>query len=414
MCLTNMRHAAFRMSELAGEAGATVIISSSDATDQYENYLNNGADYVILGEGEETLSELITSLEAKDAGQSDSGEINHIAGLAYKTPDNKVCHSRRPAMKDLDKLPLPAWDMLDFAPYRKTWLKNQGYFSLNVYTTRGCPFKCNWCAKPLYGNRYHARSPEHVVRELVWLQELAGFDHIWFCDDILGLKPGWLESFADKIRESRLRFKFSMQGRADLLCREEDVKALSRAGCETVWMGAESGSQKVLDAMEKGQKVEQIYEAVRLLRKWSIKPALFLQFGYPGETTTDIRKTVQMLKDLMPDDIGISVSYPLPGTSFYDKVQNELGDKANWTDSDDLALMFRSQFSPSFYKRLHRFVHYYFRTLQSRAAWRHLLNNKSVYYGNLRRLITLAPYYFIRSGLELGMLKVIRPGFKHI
>jgi radical SAM superfamily enzyme YgiQ (UPF0313 family) len=260
-------------------------------------------------------------------------------------------------MKDLDVLPLPAWDLVDIEQYRKIWLKHAGYFSLNIGTTRGCPFKCNWCAKPIYGNRYHARSPGHVVKELKELKEKYGFDHIWFCDDIFGLKPGWVNEFADLVEKEKLSFKFKIQSRADLLLQENYVKALARAGCETVWMGAESGAQKILDAMDKGITVDQIYGATRLLRKHGIKPSFFIQFGYPGETKEDIGKTIRLINELLPDSLGISVSYPLPGTLFHERVKAELKNKANWTDSDELQLLFRNTYSPSFYKQLHRYVH---------------------------------------------------------
>jgi anaerobic magnesium-protoporphyrin IX monomethyl ester cyclase len=136
--------------------------------------------------------------------------------------------------------------------YRKTWLKHRGYFSLNMATTRGCPFKCNWCAKPIYGNRYNSRSPHNVIAELKMLKEKYQFDHIWFCDDIFGLKPGWVHEFADLVEENQLDFRFKIQSRADLLLQEDYVKDLARAGCDNTWMGAESGSQKILDAMDKG------------------------------------------------------------------------------------------------------------------------------------------------------------------
>jgi anaerobic magnesium-protoporphyrin IX monomethyl ester cyclase len=226
-----------------------------------------------------------------------------------------------------------------------------------VGTTRGCPYKCNWCAKPIYGNRYNARSPQNVVAELRWLKETFAYDHIWFCDDIFGLKPGWVNEFAQLTERSGLRLKFKIQSRADLLVQEAYVAALAKAGCENIWMGAESGSQKILDAMDKGTNVEQIERATSLLKKHGINASFFIQFGYPGETAEDISLTIKMINKLLPHEIGISVSYPLPGTTFYETVKEQLKGKANWTDSDDLAMMFRHHYPPSFYKQLHRYVH---------------------------------------------------------
>ncbi len=355
MCLTNMREAAFRMIALAKQQGCTVIVSSSDATDHYELYLSKGSDFIILGEGEQTLAELITSID------SGSNDWLSIPGIAYKQQYAVIKTGKRAVLRDLDLLPLPAWDLVDITDYRKMWLKHRGFFSLNIATTRGCPFKCNWCAKPIYGNRYNSRSPRNVVDELKMLKENFDFDHIWFCDDIFGLKPGWVHEFADLLETEGLRFRFKIQARADLLLQENYVRDLARAGCENAWMGAESGSQKILDAMDKGTTVEQIYKATRLLKKYKIRPGFFIQFGYPGETKEDIMKTIRMIRDLLPSEIGISVSYPLPGTPFYDKVKSQLTEKSNWTDSDDLALMFRNTYPPAFYKQLHSYVHKVYR-----------------------------------------------------
>jgi anaerobic magnesium-protoporphyrin IX monomethyl ester cyclase len=355
MCLTNMREAAFEMIAIAKERNCNVIISGSDATDRFEDYLEAGADFILLGEAEQSLLEVIDHL---NSGETDFMDIR---GIAFKYNDAIIKTMRRPVMKDLDSLPLPAWDLIDLNPYRNTWLKHAGYFSVNIGTTRGCPFKCNWCAKPIYGNRYNARSPGNVLNEIRLLESILPIDHIWFCDDIFGLKPGWVSEFADLVEERGLKIPFRIQSRADLLVQEKYVHDLARAGCSNVWMGAESGSQKILDAMDKGITIAQIREATALLKAHHVNPAFFIQFGYPGETKKDIEMTIDMINELLPGEIGISVSYPLPGTLFYEKVRSELKEKTNWTDSDELALMFRNTYQPSFYKQLHRYVHYSYR-----------------------------------------------------
>lgn len=351
MCLTNMREAAFKMIAYAKIQGSTVIVSSSDSTDQYEMYLNAGADFIVMGEAENTLLELVNAITKEE------NDFFKIEGLAFKHNDAVVKTPRRSVLKELDTLPFPAWDIIDMEPYKKMWLQHAGYFSMNMATTRGCPFKCNWCAKPIYGNRYNVRSPQNVVQELLLLKEKFQFNHIWFCDDIFGLKPGWIKEFADLVQQEQLQFTFKMQGRVDLLLQENNIKDLARAGCHNIWMGAESGAQKILDAMDKGTTVAQIYEATRLLKKNGIHPSFFIQFGYPGETKEDIELTIKMINTLLPYEIGISVSYPLPGTVFFEKVKHELQHKTNWTDSDEMALMFRNTYQPAFYKQLHRYVH---------------------------------------------------------
>jgi anaerobic magnesium-protoporphyrin IX monomethyl ester cyclase len=354
MCLTNMREAAFRMISHAKKRGCIVVVSSSDATDHFENYLEQGADYIVIGEAEHTLLELVTALNG-------SGNPSQVQGLAFRKGEMVIKTAKRSVMRELDHLPFPAWDMIDLKPYRDTWTKSAGYFSLNIVTTRGCPYKCNWCAKPIYGNRYNARSPQNVVDELLMLKKQYGFDHVWFCDDIFGLKPGWVSEFAELVHHHHLEFRFKIQSRADLLVQENYVADLKNAGCENVWMGAESGSQKILDAMDKGITTKQVEQATALLKKHGIRPSFFIQFGYLGETKEDIRLTIDMINRLLPAEIGISVSYPLPGTVFYEKVKQELHQKTNWTDSDELALMFRNTYQPEFYKQLHRYVHQSYR-----------------------------------------------------
>jgi anaerobic magnesium-protoporphyrin IX monomethyl ester cyclase len=369
MCLTNMRESAFIMCALAKAKGCTVIVSSSDAADHCKEYLEHGADFIIIGEAEHTLLELTSKIES---GHED---YSSIKGLAFIDTGGFVKTASRPVLTELDSLPLPAWDLVDMEKYRQSWLKNAGYFSLNMSTTRGCPFKCNWCAKPIYGNRYNSRSPENVVAEIKLLKSNYYIDHIWFCDDIFGLKPGWVSALALLLRKEGISIRFKIQSRADLLAHEATVKALATAGCEIAWIGAESGSQKILDAMDKGITVGQISAATRLMKEHGIKPSFFIQFGYPGESKEDISLTIDMINDLLPHEIGISVSYPLPGTLFYEKVKADLQKKTNWTDSDEMALMFSNTFPPSYYKQLHKYVHQNYHKHLAKNSMVKLLNH---------------------------------------
>jgi len=398
MCLTNMREAAFKMSKLAKERDCTVIISSSDSTDHYERYIEEGADFILLGEAEMSLLELMNAL------QKNEKDISKIPGLAFRQNNYFIKTARRLVLKDLDSLPLPAWDLVDITPYRESWLKHAGYFSMNIATTRGCPFKCNWCAKPIYGNRYNSRSPRNVIQELKILKDKFQFDHIWFCDDIFGLKPGWVNEFADLVEKENLHFKFKIQARADLLLQENYIRDLARAGCDDIWMGAESGSQKILDAMDKGTTVEQIHDSTKMIRKYGMKPSFFIQFGYVGETKEDIKKTIKMINELLPYGIGISVSYPLPGTGFYEKVKSDLKEKTNWTDSDELALMFRNTYQPAFYKQLYRYVH---KTYRMHLA---LENIKQLFLHpaktSLKKIKKAASYFYYLPASFLSKMKL--------
>lgn len=372
MCLLRMREAAFKMIAMAKEQGATVILCGADATDQADLYLAQGADYILLGEGELTLGELLDSLTGRS-----TQPLSEILGLALNTkhlistrsvqsPITNNQNPRRPDLRDLDSLPFPAWDLVDVERYRKIWRARHGYYSMNMVTTRGCPYSCNWCAKPIWGQRYNSRSPQNVVAELKWLKETYQPDHIWFADDILGLKPGWIETFARLVNEAKANVPFKCLQRADLIT-DPIAAALVAAGCKTVWLGAESGSDKVLKAMDKGGTVADIYQAAHALKKFGIEVGFFLQFGYPGESWDDIQNTLKMVRECAPDDIGISVSYPLPGTKFFERVKLELGEKQHWTDSQDLAMLYPGPFPTEFYRVLHGRVHSEFR---ARRAWR--------------------------------------------
>lgn len=350
MCLTTMREAAFRMQKLAKAAGAITITCSSDSTDHLQKYLEHSGDYVIKGEGEISLEELINTIEKGE-------DPKQVKGISYLENGEVINNPPRGVNRNLDDLPFPAWDLVDVEAYRNIWNQRRGPFYLNIATTRGCPYKCNWCAKPIYGNRYNVRSPKLVADEIAHHVEKYQVDHFWMCDDIFGLKPGWVQAFRDELTNRNLSIKYKIQSRADLLLQEDNIDALVASGLDEVWIGAESGSQNILDAMDKGTSIDQIREATRILKKKGVKVAFFIQFGYLGETREDIDKTIDLVLDLMPDKIGASVSYPLPGTKFYEMVKQDLKEKTNWTDSDDLDMMFENTYSRPFYKKLHRYLH---------------------------------------------------------
>jgi anaerobic magnesium-protoporphyrin IX monomethyl ester cyclase len=393
MCLLRMREAAFAMIGMARRRGCTVIVAGSDATDHAQAYLSTGASYVLIGEGEHTLGELLDVLL-----RSSPTPLPDILGLARMDGDDVKISPRRPDIKDLDSLPFPAWDLVDVERYRSIWLEHHGYYSMNVATCRGCPYHCNWCAKPIWGQRYHVRSAENVVAELAWLKSTYKPNHIWFVDDIFGLIPGWVEQFADLVEQRNARLPFKSLQRADLILKGNTIDALRRAGAQRVWIGAESGSQKILDAMEKGTHVQDIYATAQRLHAAGIQVGFFLQFGYPGETRQDIERTLQMVRDCHPDDIGMSVSYPLPGTRFFAAVQHELGSKQNWQDSDDLAMLYNGPFSTAFYRWLHRVLH---REFRAQRAWHQLRFSPRLGWRRLRLLAAV-----VYSVLALPVLRL--------
>jgi anaerobic magnesium-protoporphyrin IX monomethyl ester cyclase len=406
MCLLRMREAALDMIDRACRAGVPVVVSGSDATDHPDLYLRRGASAVILGEGEVTLAELAKRMLSSQSREDGRSALDDVQGVALLDDTCTVKRTTtRPFIKSLDDLPFPAWDLVDVERYRAIWRERHGFYSMNLATTRGCPYHCNWCAKPIYGQRYATRSPAAVAREIAWLRQQFRPEHLWMVDDVFGLKPGWVEAFAAAIAAQGPPLPFRCLMRADQVTADV-ARALASAGCRMLWMGAESGSQKVLDAMEKGLRVDDIRTASRLLTAAGIKVGFFLQFGYPGETWDDIEATLQLTRELEPADIGVSVSYPLPGTQFYERVQQQLGPKQNWIDSSDLSTMYQATYAPDVYRRVHGLVHHEFRARKSAKALTSLL--RAPWQTRPHHARRLASWVYNRTALAVTRLR-LRP-----
>lgn len=351
MCLTRMRDVAWTIAKAARGMGAITVVHGSDSTDNPLLFLENGFDYVLCGEAEETLVRLCRSILRAE-------EVLEIDGMVKLDEQGCLVRSSQRLSKNpsWSELSLPARDLIDMDPYRKAWVDAHGYFSANMVSSRGCPYSCNWCAKPISGNKFHLRPAAAVAEEMRLLKVFAGVQHVWFGDDVFALDRHWVQRFAEEIRRRDAAVPFKIQSRADLMT-EATVQNLKAAGCAEVWMGVESGSQAVLNAMDKGLSLSSVRSARRLLKAAGIRACYFLQFGYPGETWTELQETIALVRETRPDDIGISFSYPLPGTVFYEHVQAQLGQKRNWTDSDDLCIMFTAAYTTDFYRAVRDALH---------------------------------------------------------
>jgi len=355
MCLATMRRAACSMIGTARAAHARVIAAGSDATDTPEAYLSAGADVVVIGEGLETLSQLVVRLDAAPEAP--------VAALAADLPDvatpERTHRGRgqgKQRARDSPQPELPAWDLVDIERYRAVWRAAHGFFSLNMAASRGCSFRCAWCAKPIWGNQYLQRAAADVAAEMTHIKRHFAPDHIWFADDIFGFRVDWVHDFATAVHAADGSVPFTIQSRADLMSKRM-ATALRAAGCCEVWIGAESGSQRVLDAMNKGTRVGEVIAARARLGEEGIRVGFFIQLGYLGEALEDILATRQLIEQARPDDVGVSVAYPLPGTAFYDLVKAQLGAKTRWHESDDLAMMFRGTYTSDFYRAVRNLLH---------------------------------------------------------
>lgn len=357
MCLGKMREAACTMIGTAHRAGARVIASGPDVSDAPEPYLRAGAEVALIGEGLETLLHLIPKLN--DNVDVPTGEL--IAGLSGTVSLVNEAPLRINGAKVLSNIShqvyqTAAWDLLDMKRYRSVWMQAHGYFSLNMAASRGCSFRCSWCAKPIWGNQYLQRNAASVAAEMLYLKNTFNPDHIWFADDIFGFRVDWLQEFATALDAGGGGIPFTIQTRADLLS-ERMAAALAAAGCKEAWIGAESGSQRVLDTMNKGTTVKEIVTGRERLKAAGVRVGFFIQLGYLDEQLSDILATRALLESARPDDVGVSVSYPLPGTRFYELVKAQLGGKTHWQDSNDLSMMFQGTYTSEFYRAIRDLIH---------------------------------------------------------
>jgi anaerobic magnesium-protoporphyrin IX monomethyl ester cyclase len=354
MCLGTMRRAACDMIASARRAAARVIVAGPDVSDAPGPYLRAGADLALIGEGLSALLDLLPRLDARPDAPS-AELIDGLSGIAWQDDGTMLTKSGARV------LPNPhggsaAWDLVDMDRYRETWLQAHGHFSLNMAASRGCSFRCTWCAKPIWGNHYLQRDPGEVALEMAHLKESFNPDHIWFADDIFGFRVDWVAEFAAAVNAVGGGVPFTIQTRADLLS-SRMVQALRDAGCREAWIGAESGSQRVLDAMNKGTTVTEIRIGRERLKSVGIRAGFFIQLGYMDEQLADILATRDLIEVCRPEEIGVSVSYPLPGTKFYEMVKAQLGGKTHWEESDDLDMMFHGTYTSDFYRAVRDLLH---------------------------------------------------------
>lgn len=329
-CLDQNRRVACKMLQAAQRHGIPAVVSGPDASDHPEVYLDAGACAVFRGEVVAALVEW-------------AGGAPSVSGVAG---ERGADDGHRAVVSDLDSLPDPAWDLCELGPYAQMWRERHGSWEINVWTARGCPYRCNWCAKPVWGRSYHVRSAERVAAEIRMLQDSHAPDRIWFTDDIFALRPSWLKAFRAALGSRTLPYR--CLSRVDLLRDADYVADLAATGCDQVWVGAESGSDRILAAMDKDCSVSDIRRATVLMRDNKIRIGFFLQLGYPGEGLEDVRSTVRLIEELRPDEIGVSVSYPMPGTSFFEHVSSSM-QSLNWSSSMDNIPLFEAPFPAPFY-----------------------------------------------------------------
>lgn len=338
------RASALDLVRRAKAAGSIVVLGGPEPSNYAERYLDHGADIVVAGEGELTMEALLRHLPVHGLDGLES-----IAGIRFRGADGAVVVTPpRPGIRDLDAQPRPARHLIDLARYVDTWRRHHGRGSLSLITARGCPFECQWCSHAVFGHSHRRRSVTDVADELEALVAEYGPEMVWYADDVFTIHRRWLLDYADELDRRGLRVPFETITREDRLD-EEVVAALARMGCWRIWVGAESGSQRVLDAMKRRTDAARVREMVALLRRHGIESGLFVMLGYEGEEPEDIEATVEHLLLARPDAFLTTVAYPIAGTPYYEAVRDRLIETAPWAESSDRNLLVAGRRSRRYY-----------------------------------------------------------------
>ena len=327
----------------AHTVGWRVVLGGPEPANYAEEYLAAGVDLIVAGEGEKALQQVMET-------GFNPARWRDIKGLIFRAESGAVIRTGPPDLiGSLDEQPWPDRDRVDIARYLKTWRAFHGAGSLSVVTARGCPYRCNWCSHSVYGMTHRRRSPQSTVAEVEWLLDRYHPDMLWMADDVFTIHPGWIIQYAAMLKQRGIHIPFECITRADRL-NEPIVDLLAELGCMRVWIGSESGSQRILDAMERGVTVQQVGSAVALCRKAGIQTGMFLMWGYDGEELADIEATIDHVKQTRPDIFFTTVSYPIKGTPYFNKVADRLVSIGAWRERTDRDWMIRGRHSRNFYK----------------------------------------------------------------
>lgn len=331
-----------------------IVLGGHDTTFNIENYLQVGADVLIIGEGEESMLDVV---KAHAQNRHQSFKFSTIEGIAFKDSAGDIIKTRpRSKIKSLDVLPFPARDKIDLPQYLSTWKSNHGYSSLSISTQRGCPYTCKWCSTAVYGQSYRRRSPVHVIQEIIEIQKTYAPDQFWFVDDVFTIHHGWLTEFEEELKRKNIKIHYECITRADRL-NETVLKVLKETGCKRVWIGAESGSQNILDAMDRRVKADQVRNMILKAREQGIGTGTFIMLGYPGEQEEDIKTTLHHLKLSNPDQFTITLTYPIKGTELYNELSPFLKGELPWDKSTDRDIKFKRTYHERYYTFAIRWIY---------------------------------------------------------
>ena len=332
--------------------GWTVVLGGPESANYPAEYLAAGADVVVSGEGEATLAELLPLLAARGPRR-----LHGLAGTSFLDEAGAlVTNAPREQIADLDSIPWPDREAIDHDVYVRTWREHHGAGSVNLITARGCPYKCNWCSHAVYGFSHRRRSAADVADEVAFIRDRWGPEQVWYADDVFTISHAWLFEYAGELEKRGLRLPFETISRADRMMKDEVLATLARMGCTRVWIGSESGSQRILDAMQRGVTVEQVRWATKAAQRHGIQAGMFLMWGYDGETEEDIAATVEHVAEANPDVFFTTVSYPIKGTGYFDRVSGSVVLEKAWDAAGDRDFKVRGRHSRAYYRQADRWL----------------------------------------------------------
>lgn len=324
-------------------AHTKIILGGPDVTYNTLNYLKTGAHAIVVGEGEETLHELVHAFQRGE-------ELSSVDGIAFLDKHGiEIRTPERKKLKEVDALPMPDRAAIDLKQYIDVWKTHHGSGMISVSTQRGCPYTCKWCSTAVYGQSYRRRSPLKVVEELEHLINTYHCDTFWFVDDVFTVSHKWLKEFTELVETRQLKFRYECISRADRMD-ETVIQWLKRSGCFKVWIGAESGSQKIIDAMDRRVDVQKVRTVIQQTQAAGIEAGTFIMLGYPGEDKADIEETIQHLKEANPSHFTITIAYPIKGTSLYQEVENQQTKPLDWNLTTDRDRDFKRTYPRQFYE----------------------------------------------------------------
>jgi anaerobic magnesium-protoporphyrin IX monomethyl ester cyclase len=340
-----------RIRALKGMQQVPIVLGGPETRNHAANFLAHGATVCVVGEGERTAEEVVAVFDRRDLSQ-----LPEVAGIAYLDASGQAIFTKeREKLKEVDALPLPARDLIDIRAYQRAWKERHGYSALSVSTMRGCPYTCRWCSRAVYGLSYRRRSAACVVDELAHLVATYKPDRFWFVDDVFTISHKWMLAFTEELERRDLRIAFECITRADRM-NTEAIALLKRSGCVQVWIGAESGSQRIIDAMDRRVDVQQVRTMLRESKVAGIGTGTFIMLGYPGETEADILETVEHLKQSDPDQFTITLAYPIAGTELHAEVREDMTNTPEWAKSSDRDQDFRRAYRKGYYRHAIRYL----------------------------------------------------------